>query len=219
MAAGSAEDIQELRNLLQAASRPHVRRLLESEIASLERLPAHQPEADPPPPPPPAAAPPPPLQRATVPVQTTYTTLSGFAWDQDDKSVKVYIFVEGASPERAAADFKEQSADLKLHDVGGKNLRLTLPKLAKKIRPEQSSVVIRPKRVTLNLKKADAGAWPDLQAKEEKLKKPKVDDKDPMSGIMDLMKNMYEDGDDEMRKTIAKAWSDSRAGTGPPFDK
>jgi calcyclin binding protein len=29
---------------------------------------------------------------------------------------------------------------------------------------------------------------------------------------MDLMKNMYDEGDDEMKKTIAKAWSDARTG-------
>ncbi|RWR97408.1 calcyclin-binding protein [Cinnamomum micranthum f. kanehirae] len=37
-------------------------------------------------------------------------------------------------------------------------------------------------------------------------------EKDPMAGIMDLMKNMYEDGDEEMKRTIAKAWSDARSG-------
>lgn len=33
-----------------------------------------------------------------------------------------------------------------------------------------------------------------------------------MAGIMDLMKNMYEGGDEEMKKTIAKAWTDARSG-------
>ncbi|KAL8192284.1 hypothetical protein R6Q57_027951 [Mikania cordata] len=37
-------------------------------------------------------------------------------------------------------------------------------------------------------------------------------ERDPMAGIMDLMKNMYEEGDDEMKKTIAKAWTDARSG-------
>jgi len=27
---------------------------------------------------------------------------------------------------------------------------------------------------------------------------------------MELMKNMYEEGDDEMKRTIAKAWTESR---------
>ena len=52
----------------------------------------------------------------------------------------------------------------------------------------------------------------DLHLKEDKLK-PNLDkEKDPMAGIMDLMKNMYEEGDDEMKKTIAKAWTDARTG-------
>ncbi|XP_039139237.1 calcyclin-binding protein-like [Dioscorea cayenensis subsp. rotundata] len=43
--------------------------------------------------------------------------------------------------------------------------------------------------------------------------KPGMDkDKDPMAGIMDLMKNMYDEGDDEMKWTIVKAWSDARSG-------
>jgi hypothetical protein len=40
---------------------------------------------------------------------------------------------------------------------------------------------------------------------------PKMDDKkDPNDSLMDLMKNMYETGDDEMKRTIAKAWTESR---------
>ncbi|KAK9086020.1 hypothetical protein Sjap_026431 [Stephania japonica] len=43
--------------------------------------------------------------------------------------------------------------------------------------------------------------------------KPNMDkEKDPMAGIMDLMKNMYEEGDEEMKQTIAKAWTDARSG-------
>ena len=31
---------------------------------------------------------------------------------------------------------------------------------------------------------------------------------------MDMLKKMYDDGDDEMKRTIAKAWSESRNKTG-----
>ena len=42
-------------------------------------------------------------------------------------------------------------------------------------------------------------------------KKPDLsDDKDPQAGLMDLMKKMYDDGDDEMKRTIAKAWTESQ---------
>ena len=35
-------------------------------------------------------------------------------------------------------------------------------------------------------------------------------DEDPGLGLMKLMKQMYDEGDDEMKKTIAKAWHESQ---------
>lgn len=35
-------------------------------------------------------------------------------------------------------------------------------------------------------------------------------DADPQAGLMDMMKKMYEEGDDEMKRTIAKAWTESQ---------
>jgi calcyclin binding protein len=34
--------------------------------------------------------------------------------------------------------------------------------------------------------------------------------KDPSSGLMDMMKQMYEDGDDDMKRMIAKAWTEGK---------
>ena len=34
---------------------------------------------------------------------------------------------------------------------------------------------------------------------------------------MDMLKNMYEDGDDDMKKTISKAWSDREKNPGGPM--
>ena len=34
--------------------------------------------------------------------------------------------------------------------------------------------------------------------------------KNPGDSLMEMMKNMYETGDDEMKRTIAKAWTESR---------
>ena len=42
---------------------------------------------------------------------------------------------------------------------------------------------------------------------------PKADDSaaaDPSANLMTMMKQMYEDGDDDMKRTIAKAWTESR---------
>jgi len=35
-------------------------------------------------------------------------------------------------------------------------------------------------------------------------------DADPNDSLMKMMKQMYDDGDDEMKRTIAKAWTESR---------
>ena len=35
-------------------------------------------------------------------------------------------------------------------------------------------------------------------------------DEDPGGSLMNLMKQMYQDGDDEMKRTIAKAWHESQ---------
>jgi len=48
--------------------------------------------------------------------------------------------------------------------------------------------------------------------KAESTPKP---DEDPQAGIMNLMKKMYDEGDDDMKRTIAKAWTESREKQGP----
>ena len=41
--------------------------------------------------------------------------------------------------------------------------------------------------------------------------RPKVDESaDPNDSLMTMMKQMYDEGDDEMKRTITKAWSESR---------
>ena len=44
------------------------------------------------------------------------------------------------------------------------------------------------------------------------MKPPDVPDKDedPGAGIMKLMQKMYDEGDDEMKRTIKKAWHESQ---------
>lgn len=66
--------------------------------------------------------------------------------------------------------------------------------------------------VVLILSKNNSDHWTDLVKVEKEAKKlPKMsEDADPSAGIMNLMKQMYEEGDDEMKRTIAKAWTESR---------
>ncbi|XP_010052056.2 calcyclin-binding protein [Eucalyptus grandis] len=208
MADEYALDLEELRQLQGIAKRPRVVSLISSEIRNLEKLSKDAVIAH--------------ASQTPVPISTqardpsnpalNYVTLASFSYDQDSDKVKIYLSLEGADQEKIESEFKAMSFDLKIHDVQGKNYRFTIPKLNSKIVPEKSKVMVKPTRIIVTLFKASKGNWLDLQFKEDKLK-PSIDkEKDPMAGIMDLMKNMYEEGDDEMKKTIAKAWTDARSG-------
>jgi calcyclin binding protein len=212
MASDLADDLQELRQLLGEAKRPRVQALLSSEISSWEKqlsveeekskVSAVEERSS-------VAAP----AEKVAPRSVHYTSLSTFSWDEESEKVKIYISLEGATQEKASVDFQADSINLKIHDVNGKNYQFSIPKLAKKIVPSASKILVKPKRIILTLKKADFGTWYELTKKEDKMKPPALDkEADPMAGLMGLMKNMYEEGDDEMKKTIAKAWTDARSG-------
>ena len=74
--------------------------------------------------------------------------------------------------------------------------------------------------VVLMLKKCETEKWSHLKMSDKqsssqpKIKPPAVPEKDadPGSSLMTMMKQMYEEGDDDMKRTIAKAWSESRNG-------
>lgn len=202
-------DLDELRHLQSIAKRPRVVSLISSEIRNLEKLSKEKAST--------AAT-----QHHTpsIPVSSkvpstsalSYSPFSSFSWDQDNDKVKIYLSLEGAQDEKIEKNIEPMSVELKFHDVQGKNYVFAIPKLNKEIVPKQCKVLVKPTRVTITLVKASKGDWQDLHFKEDKLK-PKLDkEKDPMAGIMDLMKNMYEEGDEEMKKTIAKAWTDARSG-------
>ncbi|XP_072974456.1 uncharacterized protein [Typha angustifolia] len=194
-------DIEELRHLESIAKRPRVLSLLSTEIRNLEvklsKVTAAAAQA---------------TASSEKAAALSYVTLGSFSWDQDDDKIRIYVFLEGVEQEKVETNFNPRTVDVKFHDIKGKNYRCAIPKLNKEIVPEKCKVVVKPTKVVITLIKASKGNWMDLHFKEDKLK-PGVDkDKDPMAGIMDLMKNMYEEGDEEMKRTIAKAWTDARSG-------
>ncbi|XP_009606845.1 uncharacterized protein [Nicotiana tomentosiformis] len=203
-----ALDLEELKHLQSIAKRPRIVSLISSEIRNLEKLSKDGASV-------PSSQMPAPVSSAAkvTPSQLlNYVSVASFSWDQDNDKVKIYLSLEGVDQEKMETEFKQMSFDAKFHDVHGKNYRFSLPKLNKEIVPEKCKVLVKPTRVVITLTKASKGNWLDLHYKEDKFK-PNLDkEKDPMAGIMDLMKNMYEDGDEEMKRTIAKAWTDARSG-------
>ncbi|CAN6444569.1 unnamed protein product [Victoria cruziana] len=182
-----SQDLEELRHLRSIAKRPRILSLISAEIASVENKISK-------------AAAPLPISKAPNATASNgkapavnYTTLGSFSWDQDTDKLKLYVSLEGVDQEKVDAVFEEMSVDVKFHDVQGKNYRCAIPKLNKEIVPEKSRVTVKPNKVIITLHKASKGNWMDLHFKEDRLKPSADKEKDPMAGIMDLMKVIFKD--------------------------
>ncbi|GMF30185.1 unnamed protein product [Phytophthora fragariaefolia] len=162
--------------------------------------------------------------------------------------VAVYVMsgIDGVGDlpkENVTCHFTKTSFDLKVCCCCVYCCSLVKQHLEKEIDPSKSSFRVKKNRVTISLHKADKdNTWMNLTSKNP-LKSTKPDTSDPAAGIMDMMKvrpmlrhssqgrvrqltvaacllqNMYDEGDDEMKRTIAKAWSESRekSGAASPF--
>jgi|EP00908_Phaeocystis_cordata_P002760 calcyclin binding protein len=108
---------------------------------------------------------------------------------------------------RAACDFTGCSFDLKIKDFNGKNYRLFKNNLDKEIVPGESKVVVKKNSIKLSMRKTKGqygyDQWLELTAKKPKAEGGAKTD-DPSASIMDMMKQMYDDGDDSMKKAIGE---------------
>jgi calcyclin binding protein len=96
-------------------------------------------------------------------------------------------------------------------DVFPDAYRLVKNNLDKPINVSKSTYRVKKNRVSVTLWKEDnKNTWMNLTAKNPNKQNRDKKSSDPTAGIMDMMKDMYEDGDEDMKRTIAKAWSESR---------
>ena len=95
-------------------------------------------------------------------------------------------------------------------DFNGKNWRLKINPLNGLIDPASCKMKVKSNSITLELKKANSRFWDDIKEKKKPLggasKKEDDIDKDPSSSLMDLMKDLYTEGDDTRKRTIAESW-------------
>ena len=77
-------------------------------------------------------------------------------------------------------------------------------------------VVVFLAKTTEGQKWSHSTAAAKAQAAKKADSAPKMDEgQDPSKSIMDMMKKMYDEGDDEMKRTIAKAWTENRDKSNP----
>lgn len=131
--------------------------------------------------------------------------------------MKLYITLNGVQSlpkDQITCQFTKKSLKLKVNNLDGKNHELYIAHLLEEIQPSESYYKVKSDMVLVMLRKDNSKTWAYVTQEESKAKdskKPKVDENaDPNESLMNMMKQMYEEGDDEMKRTISKAWSESR---------
>ena len=150
--------------------------------------------------------------------KTTVKEIRQYAWDQSDKFMKLYVDVPGAHtvPE-ANLTSHFQTRYVKVSVTVGKIVyNVAVGPFHSDIITAESKCKVKADKLLIMLKKEkEKETWPYLVAKQTKKTKgpPPVDDtKDPNENLMTMLKQMYDDGDDEMKRTIAKSFYQSQQG-------
>lgn len=147
-----------------------------------------------------------------------------YAWDQSDKFVKFYITLKNAHnlpPENVITKFTPKSIELQVNNLDDKSYSLTVNNLLQRIIPSESKHKVKTDKVVVFMKKESEVSWSyvtEAERKAKETKTPKLDEnEDPGQSLMNLMKQMYDEGDDEMKRTIAKSWMEAREKQGSGF--
>ncbi|XP_044527708.1 calcyclin-binding protein [Gracilinanus agilis] len=210
------KDLEEVKELLGKATRKRVRDVLTAEKSKLETEIKHKTkqkgeekretaEVEKP-------------AAVVAPISVGYTVkIKNYGWDQSDKFVKIYITLTGvqnAPPENVQVQFTERSFEVLVKNLNGKNYSMTVNNLLKPISVEGSLRKIKTDTVLVLCKKKQEQKWDYLTQVEKECKEKEKssfdNDTDPSEGLMNVLKKIYEDGDDEMKRTINKAWVESR---------
>jgi len=168
----------------------------------------------------PAVAKPPPLTD-----QAKYVPIDKFAFDfggYNSKFVTIYIdlpFVGTIPKDQITCDFQTSSFDLIVKNLEQKSYRLVKTNLEKDIDPLKSKFIVKSDKIVIKLAKiqSEYGSfdhWSKLTDEKKGVKSSSTKKKsdDPTAGLMDMMKEMYDSGDDNMKKVIGETMMKQRRG-------
>lgn len=167
--------------------------------------------------------------KAATSSSTKFDPVSSFFWEQTTENIVIYVNLEGVRRSQVQVEFNKRSVDLKVNNMategnGYKSYRFLKTHLSHEVVPDECVFKVLKKRIKLILIKVPgqygiAEHWTELEDKSGKDKKKEAGKSDdPAGGLMDVMKDLYEKGDDTMRKTIGEAMLKSRQGGGGGAD-
>jgi len=211
-------DLQELETILASVTRANVRQIIVQSVSSLkskvETLEAAKKAKD-------TAATNKPATESNTGKPVYNVKLTSYGWDESSKFVKIYVTVkniEQVNNEQLAFETTEDSMKLIVQNHMDRNHTLHFLNLAYKIKPSESTCKVKAGNVVITLRKAEDGkTWGSITAskrKEKEIQDNKMDSNadtsDPSAGIMNMMKKMYDDGDDDMKRMIKKTWYETQ---------
>lgn len=149
-----------------------------------------------------------------------YTNIDRFAFDAggyNSAFVTLYIPLPGVGSvdkSQIQCTFTSSSFDLIVNDLNGKSHRLFKNNLEKEINKKKCKHIVKADKVVIKLAKikGEYGSydmWNQLTAKK---KKDHSKPENPQDSIMELMKDMYNSGDDNMKKMIGETMMKQRRG-------
>jgi calcyclin binding protein len=160
-----------------------------------------------------------------LPTSVKYIPIDRFAFDAGGYNAPfVTLYIEmtgigsGVPKDQISCQFTKTSFDLIIHDFQGKSYRLYKDCLEKDIVPEQSKYLVKADKIVIKLAKTKSeygGSyeyWTKLTDPKKNTKTATNKKDDPSASIMDMMKQMYDDGDDNMKKMIGETMMKQRNG-------
>jgi hypothetical protein len=129
------------------------------------------------------------------------------------------------SKDNIDCEFTDIGFVFRILSFNGKNYRLKISPLYDLIDPADSKFKVKSKSITIDQVKRKKKHWPDI--KQTKSLTKEADEigkkKNPSAGLMGMMKEFYETGDENIKRTIAESWQkaseNKMMGTQPPTCK
>jgi len=154
-----------------------------------------------------------------------YFPIDRFSFDAggyNSPTVSIYVSLPNVGTaiprDNIQCNFTSTRFDLTVTGLEGKNYRLLKDNLEKDIDPNKSKYIVKRDKIVIKLGKVKSEygsyeSWMDLTAKKGKKKNAPSKSTDPSASIMELMKDMYDEGDDNMKKMIGETMMKQRNGT------
>lgn len=163
-----------------------------------------------------------PAQKPAPSASQRFVSIDKFAFDAgsyNSQFLTLYISLVGVGTlekSNVECGFTKDSFDLIVRGYKGKDYRLFRDNLEKDLNADKCKYIVKADKIVIKLAKVKGeygyDSWQNLTEKKGKKKKASADTKDPNASIMDLMKDMYDSGDDKMKKMIGETMMKQREG-------